>query len=550
LLLSRVADDGDPADTQVGALDAAIGALAAELGRHEHAIAHWTRAADRMRDPLERAAALQAVARSAFALDDPASARTYLERSRAADSNDKLLELERRALEAGIGLWIGEEDRAAGRALAHEVAAEARRMARAAGGIDALQPRARHAYLEALRVEHETAFQEDEVEVFLRIAEERATVARGFDHDTRLSASIEAGRALTRLGRLDEAEQRLRAVWDEARQLVLPQLTIDAAYSYARVLEQRGRVHEAEDVVAEAEELAQRVGDEARGRHRISRLAGEIAFHRGNWREAVASLLGEARQASTHGRVQLHQDAAVWLALAGGEAVERDVLAQLGEARACAEAAGCPRCKAELPLAAAEALVRVGRRDEAAQALEEWERLQERPQARDLFLRRRIVGLLAASDTNGRAEATLEHAAREADARGLALDALWTRIDLGLTVARRDPDRGVEILREAAASAAAMGAITEKQVAEQGLRGLGVRTWRRGAAAETLTEREQEIAALVSAGASNPEIAQTLFLSRKTIERHVSNLLRKVGVRNRAELAAKMAELKLEGAPR
>ena len=64
------------------------------------------------------------------------------------------------------------------------------------------------------------------------------------------------------------------------------------------------------------------------------------------------------------------------------------------------------------------------------------------------------------------------------------------------------------------------------------------------------TEREQAIVSLIAGGASNPEIAQELFLSRKTVERHVSNVLRKVGVRNRAELAAKAAELKVEGAPR
>jgi len=127
---------------------------------------------------------------------------------------------------------------------------------------------------------------------------------------------------------------------------------------------------------------------------------------------------------------------------------------------------------------------------------------------------------------------------------------LWTRIDLGRALPAADRDRAIDVLREAAETAAALGALTEQHVAEKSLRGLGVRTWRRTAESETLTEREQEIAALIAAGASNPEIAQQLFLSRKTIERHVSNVLKKVGARNRAELAAKVAELKIEGAPR
>ena len=64
-----------------------------------------------------------------------------------------------------------------------------------------------------------------------------------------------------------------------------------------------------------------------------------------------------------------------------------------------------------------------------------------------------------------------------------------------------------------------------------------------------LTDREREIAVMVSAGSTNPEIAAAVFVSRKTVERHVSNILAKLGMRNRAELAALSAELRGHRSP-
>ena len=58
------------------------------------------------------------------------------------------------------------------------------------------------------------------------------------------------------------------------------------------------------------------------------------------------------------------------------------------------------------------------------------------------------------------------------------------------------------------------------------------------AAHSGLTEREREVARLVAHGRSNREIGNALVISERTVERHVANILAKLGLASRVELAA------------
>ena len=49
--------------------------------------------------------------------------------------------------------------------------------------------------------------------------------------------------------------------------------------------------------------------------------------------------------------------------------------------------------------------------------------------------------------------------------------------------------------------------------------------------------RELQVASAVAAGASNREVAETLFVSEKTVEFHLGKSFQKLGIRSRVELA-------------
>jgi non-specific serine/threonine protein kinase len=57
-----------------------------------------------------------------------------------------------------------------------------------------------------------------------------------------------------------------------------------------------------------------------------------------------------------------------------------------------------------------------------------------------------------------------------------------------------------------------------------------------------LTRRETEVAALVGRGFTNRQIASELVISERTVDHHVSNILKKLDLRSREHVAASMSE--------
>ena len=149
--------------------------------------------------------------------------------------------------------------------------------------------------------------------------------------------------------------------------------------------------------------------------------------------------------------------------------------------------------------------------------------------------------LLARGSAPAAAEVALAGAAAS-DAAGVPIWAARCRILAGEALAASDRPREARAeLRRAAAELEALGALGYRDASVRALRRLGDRPRPARAAASApaddrlgvLTRREREVAELVAQGHTNAQIAARLHLSGRTVEKHVSSALGKLGLSSR-----------------
>lgn len=542
--LAAIADASEPgSDEQLG-LDREIGKLAGILGEQNLSMRHWQRVAATESGPAGRQRAAWEAALAASRLARPLDAHANLDIALSAGPADLEMATRIEALRAEVALWL-DHDNDGGAAAARRALAAGQDMANVAGGLERLPPEGRYAYLSALLAGIGAAMQQERFDDARRLNVEGLAVARSLDEESLVEALLRGGFAIRALGAAREAERLYREAWNIAHRVVLPFAMIDAGIGLGRVLRDLGRLPEAKTVAAETLELEARLGTPpGRWGNAVATLHGiEVALGEPSGLDALRA---DARtHPNPHYRLSIHQQVATWLGRLDARRFADDVEEHLVAGMADADAAGCPRCGSELAVVSVELLARLGRLDEARRRLRSWE---ERPivdyPRRVLWRTRANAAILAAEGESKRSAEALRGLSEAYAEQGLDDERLWAMLDEGALRAPTDRAGAVEAYTAASALAARMHAVSRARIASKALRALGVRAWRRGPGEASndgivaLSTREREIARLVVTGSSNREIADDLALSPRTVERHVTNILAKVGARNRTELAS------------
>jgi DNA-binding CsgD family transcriptional regulator len=190
---------------------------------------------------------------------------------------------------------------------------------------------------------------------------------------------------------------------------------------------------------------------------------------------------------------------------------------------------------------AALAHLALGDRESAERlAAEELELARSFGAPRALGVARRAAGVVAGGD---RGASLLREAIDVFEHGDASLERARALADLGAMVRRRNRrTEARELLREALDVAFRAGARPLAEYAETELRATGARPRRavlKGL--DSLTASERRVAEFASQGLSNREIAQTLFVTARTVEGHLTSVFRKLRIDSREELPAALA---------
>ncbi|HEY5846743.1 MAG TPA: AAA family ATPase [Microlunatus sp.] len=524
-------------------LRVAVARVASELGHPELAVEQWSSIMVSAPNPAERSGAALSASMAALDAGDRPRAFALLAECRPAVLDCPATEIRYAAHESELH---GDSTEASERPMRRAVLL-ADRIVRADSGITELPAGLSAAYLAAHRAAYYFELRGDRPAGMLTQADLMARAATTVED--RLTASLHRVPALRLLARYAEAESACRSVRLAAVREQIPALAFLSGYLLALCLHSLGRLESARSAAADVAAMADRapvVIPSWLSAAWIHALIPEIDVSVIGWsaaRDAFVALCES--EPNPHFRLHIRAAGAQWAARLGGADDASMAASWARDGAHDAELAGCTRCAAEHALRSAEVFARVGDAGAARRLLDEWDAGHPRPTGQSRLWRTRAEGLIEAHSDPARAVGALLAARSEAAATNAKLEHVWCELDLGSTLAEGDRERAVEVLSAAAAAAGRLQAVSEERRALALLRRLGVRTWRPHRQSpprdDGLTQREVAIARMISDGASNPEIAEALFLSRKTVERHVSNALAKTGSRNRAELAARWA---------
>lgn len=367
-----------------------------------------------------------------------------------------------------------------------------------------------------------------ELEEGFRLLDEAMTGAFGGECEgfaPLVMASCEMLEACELAGDLERAAQWVQVVEGFTARYGSPYLSASCRMRYGSLLVAKGHWHRAEPELSIAVRLAAG-GGPSQEAQALARLA-ELRLVQGRPEEAEALLAG------------VEDEAATGLALARvRRARGEDVAALLQRCEARAAAPASQAATLALLVDAHLSASQLGPASTVAGRLSALAAAGPAPGVAALAAA--AAGRVAAAQGDaGRAAAELGRALGLFSGLDLPLETAGARLELArVHAAAGDAVAAVAEARRALDAFDRLGAAADADEAAALLRSLGAAGRARPRAAGALTRREEEVLHLVGLGLSNPEIAERLYISRKTAAHHVSNVLAKLGLRNRGEAAA------------